>query len=71
MMNEISAIKRACDFIEEKSGEFVTRMTVSISEEEDIFQVAFMTESNIPHELREDGDIMILNNGDWQSIGEV
>jgi hypothetical protein len=71
MIDEISAIKRACNLIEERSGKFVTKMTASISEEEEIFQVAFMTEINTPYELREDGKVMKLKNGDWEQIGEV
>lgn len=71
MIKEVRSIGKACSIIEEKSGEFVTKLTVSIAEEDSIFQVAFMTESNVPYELREDGCVMKLKNGDWEQIGEV
>lgn len=71
MIDEINAIKRAYNLIEEKDGEFITRMTASICEESEIFQIAFMSESNIPYELHEDGSILKLENGNWRNIGEV
>lgn len=71
MVKEIETIRRACRFIEEESNEFVIRLTTSISQEDDIFQVAFMSESNIPYELHEDGSILKLENGNWRNIGEV
>lgn len=71
MIEEINAIRKACNLIEENSGEFITKLTASVAEEDTIFQVAFMTESNVPYELREDGDVMKLKNGDWELIGEI